>query len=53
MGFPTDQEAFPWGEAPMSLVRDRDQIYGAILTSLQTMAEHADGNAVSSISELR
>src|SRR5258708_189419 len=25
-------EAFPWDEAPHSLIRDRDQIYGAIVT---------------------
>ena len=25
-------EAFPWGEAPHYLIRDRDQIYGAIVT---------------------
>ncbi len=26
-------EAFPWGEAPRYLIRDRDQIYGSIVTS--------------------
>jgi transposase InsO family protein len=26
-------EAFPWGEAPCYLIRDRDQIYGSIVTS--------------------
>lgn len=37
---PTDEwiacqltEAFPWGEAPRYLIRDRDQIYGSIVTS--------------------
>jgi transposase InsO family protein len=25
-------EAFPWDEAPHCLIRDRDQIYGAIVT---------------------
>ena len=25
-------EAFPWNEAPRYLVRDRDQIYGTIVT---------------------
>ena len=25
-------EAFPWDEAPHYLIRDRDQIYGAIVT---------------------
>ena len=25
-------EAFPWGEAPRYLIRDRDRIYGAIVT---------------------
>jgi transposase InsO family protein len=26
-------EAFPWNEAPRYLIRDRDRIYGAIVTS--------------------
>jgi transposase InsO family protein len=31
-------EAFPWGEAPKYLIRDRDRIYGATVTRrLQTM----------------
>ena len=25
-------EAFPWADAPQCLIRDRDQIYGAVLT---------------------
>ena len=25
-------EAFPWGDAPQHLIRDRDRIYGAIVT---------------------
>jgi hypothetical protein len=31
-------EAFPWGDAPQHLIRDRDRIYGAIVTRrLRTM----------------
>jgi hypothetical protein len=31
-------EAFPWDEAPKYLLRDRDQIYGAVVTRrLRTM----------------
>src|SRR5258708_7515392 len=25
-------EAFPWNEAPRSLIRDRDRIYGSVVT---------------------
>jgi hypothetical protein len=28
-------EAFPWDEAPRYLIRDRDRIYGAIVTRLR------------------
>ena len=38
-------EAFPWGEAPHYLIRDRDQIYGAIVTRrLHGFAERLIGS---------
>jgi hypothetical protein len=30
-------EAFPWDEAPRYLIRDRDRIYGTIVTRLRAM----------------
>jgi hypothetical protein len=53
-------EAFPWDEAPHYLIRDRDQIYGAIVTrrlragtSYRTSRALADGFAERLIGSIR